>query len=55
MLSRRCNMTKAIIRAMRVAPVQLIIKSLARQFTAPQIISIILAPWHGSDNGLLFQ
>ena len=41
MLSHRCNITKAINRAVCVAVGQLIMTSLAKQFTASQILSIM--------------
>ena len=41
MLSRHCNIIKAIIRAVCVALGQLIMASLAKQFAAPQILSIM--------------
>ena len=40
MLSRHCNMAKAFIRAVHGAFGQLIMTSLAKQFTNPQILSI---------------
>ena len=41
MQSRRCNMVEATIRAMRFALDMLIMMSLAKQSTVPQILSII--------------
>ena len=49
MLPRRCNIIKAIIRAVRVAPVQLIMLSLAKQFTAPPILPYIKFEKLGTD------
>ena len=41
MLSDHCNMTKAIIPAVCIALGQLIMMSLAKQLTAPQIYSLM--------------
>ena len=49
MLSRHCNMMKAFIRAVRVALGQLIMTSLAKQFTDPHILSLIKLEKLGTD------
>ena len=49
MLSRHCNMIKAFIHVVRVAIRQLIMTSLAKQFTDPQILSIIKPEKIGTD------
>ena len=41
LMPHRCNMIKAIIRAVRVAHSHLVMTSLAKQFTALQILSVI--------------
>ena len=49
MLSRHCNKIKAFIHIVRVALRQLIMSSLAKQFTHPQILSIMKLEKLGTD------
>ena len=49
MLSRHCNMIKAFIRVVIVALRESIMTSLTKQFTDPQIISIMKLEKLGTD------